>query len=155
MGFARPLDLLLEEGTGFLIFPWFGHHREHDSKDLAGRRFDEGAGLRLHQCVAVEREAKRAPAHGRVLGLVADVGEVGQGLVPADVQGAEDDRPVAGGREDLLVEPLLPFAARKSGGNQKLELGAEQADAVGPCEFAVGSVLGEAGVDEDADLDAV
>ena len=67
---ARPFDLLFEQGARLLIFPGLGDHREHDPQNLAARRLDQRAGLRLHQGRAVERQAKRAPAHRRVLGLV-------------------------------------------------------------------------------------
>ena len=83
------------------------------------------------------------------------VGQVGQRLVAADIDGSEDDRPVARGFEDLGVEPLLPVAPRKRGGHEELELGPEQADPVGPAHRQGRGILGKAGVDHHADLHPV
>ena len=79
MRLARPFDLLLEQGARLLIFPRLGDHREHHPQHLAARRLDQRPRLRLHQGRAVERQAQRAPAHRRILGLLLGiVGEIGQ-----------------------------------------------------------------------------
>ena len=100
---------------------------------------------------AFERQAQRAPAHGRILRFVADVGQIGQRLVAADVDRAEDDRLSVGRSEHLGIEPLLAVAAGQRRGNEELELGSEQADAVRARRLEVRRILGKAGIDHDAD----
>ena len=104
----RPGDLLFEQRPGLLIFPRLGNHREHHFERPPGSRFEQSAGLRLHQSRTVEGETQRPPAHRRILGLLLGVvGEVRQGLVATDVHRAEDHRAVARCFEHLGVEPLL------------------------------------------------
>ena len=93
--------------------PRLRDHREHDVERLARGRLEQRARLRLHQPVALEREAQRAPAHRRILLLAADLAaQIGQLLVAADVDGAEHHRLVARGVEHVAVEPRLPALAR-------------------------------------------
>ena len=67
-------------------------------RTLPPEGLEQRTGLRLHQRRAIQRQPERAPSHGRVLCLVADVGQIGEGLVAADIDGTEDDRLVAGRR---------------------------------------------------------
>src|SRR3546814_16718719 len=50
-------------------------------------------------------------------------------LVPADVGGAKDPRPIARRVEYVAIEALLPLALRQRRGDQELKLGAEQSAA--------------------------
>ena len=96
------------------------------------RRLDQRARLRLHQPAAVERDADRAPAHRRVLLPVVAIvlAQIRQRLVPADIDRAEHDGPVARGFQHVAVQPLLLLAHRHGRGNEELEFGAEQPDPV-------------------------
>jgi tetratricopeptide (TPR) repeat protein len=98
------------------------------------------------------REHRTLGAHYRC--LVALV-EVGQRLVSADVDRAEHHRLLPGQLDDLAVQPQLPLAAGQGGRDEELEFGAEQADSIGPRHVERGRILGQAGVDHDADRDAV
>ena len=118
LGVPGPFDLLLEQGAGFLIFPWLGDHREHDAQ---------------YRAVAMPRSARgpgpSSGSSGRAIGaaraspspdfrLVLLVGEIGQRLIAADVDGPEDHRLVAGGVEHALVQALLALAAGQGGGDR-------------------------------------
>src|SRR3546814_12156981 len=72
----------------------------------------------------------RSPAHRRILlhRILIDV-HIGERLVPADVDGAKDHRPIARRVEYVAIEALLPLALRQRRGDQELKLGAEQSDA--------------------------
>ena len=105
---------------------------------------------------ALEREAQRAPAHRRVLlALRRHRCQIGQRLVAADVDRAEDHRLVARGLEHVAVEPLLALALGQGGRDEELELGAEQADAVGAGQVERGHVVAQAGIDHQRDAQAV
>src|SRR5947209_13408743 len=82
--------------------------------------------------------------------LLGVVSEVRERLVAADVDGPEHDRSVACGFKHLGIKPQLPVAAGKSRRNEELELGTEQADAVGTSHRQRCRVLGKAGIDHDA-----
>src|SRR3546814_957369 len=86
--------------------------------------------------------AQRAPAHRRIFLLRAalDV-HIGQRLVAADVDGAEDHRPVARRVEHVAIEPLLAVARRQGRRDEKLEFGAEEPDAARPGQIERGDIF--------------
>jgi hypothetical protein len=75
------------------------------------------------------------------------VPKVGQNLVAADVERAERDRALASGIEDRLVDAGLLLKPREGRGDHELQLGAEQADAVGARLIEMRQVEHEAGID--------
>ena len=105
----QPLDFLVDHQPGLAELPGLGDHRHEDLHRPAIGRLQQRADLDAQQPRPVEREAQRAEAHGRVLlGLRAQVRDH---LVAADIEQAEDDRPVVGEPDrlaielDLLLEP--------------------------------------------------
>ena len=108
--------------------------------------------------ISVSRSSARRSARQPIAGFSSALGagvEIGQALVAADVDGAEDDRLVAGRVEHRAVEPLLALAPRQGRRDQELEFGAEQADAVGAGRAQRGDVVAQAGIDHHRDADAV
>src|SRR3546814_18110197 len=74
--------------------------------------------------------AQRAPAHRRIFLLRAALDiHIGQRLVAADVDGAEDHRPAARRVEHVAIEPLLTVARWQGRRHEELEFGSEQPDA--------------------------
>src|SRR3546814_19758577 len=66
-------------------------------------------------------------AHRRIFLLRADLDiHIGLRLVAADVDGAEDHRPVARRVEHVAIEPLLTVARWQGRRHEELEFGAEQ-----------------------------
>ena len=150
---VQPFALMLDQSTGGFIFPRLRHHREHDVEYLARARLQQRARLCFHQPVAIKRKAERAPAHGGIVLqlLVAIPLHIGQRLVAADIDGAENDWPVARRVQHILVKPLLLFALRQGRGHQELELGAEQADAIRADQVQRLRVFAQARIDHQFD----
>ena len=81
--------------------------------------------------------------------------EVGDLLIAAHIEGADDDRGALEGRGDLTVSLELLLLGGKLGGVHEEELGAEQTDGLGVVLESVGDVLGAADVAGEDLLDAV
>jgi hypothetical protein len=79
----------------------------------------------------------------------------GRDLVAAEVDGAEDDRAIPRPLNDGLVEGRLLVEPRHRFGRHELEFGAEQADALGAHLVQMVEVEGQAGIDQQVDLDPV
>ena len=147
---ALPLDQRL----GFAELPRLADHRKHDVERTAGGAFQQRPCLDLHQRRPAERQAQCAPAHRRVFLLVVAL-QIGHCLVAADIDGAEDHRPRAGGIEDTAIQRLLAFAARQRRRHQKLEFGAEQPDAIGAGQVQRLRIIGKPGVHHHLDAGAI
>src|SRR5205814_374481 len=80
------------------------------------------------QCRALQRHANRAPAHRRI--FLLGLAQIGQHLVGADVEGAEDDRLSLGLAQDGRIVPHLRAEAREVVGHHELQFSAVKADAV-------------------------
>src|SRR3546814_17909539 len=76
-------------------------------------------------------------------------------LVPADVGGAKDPRPIARRVEYVAIEALLPLALRQRRGDQELKLGAEQSDAARAGQVERRDILTQSRVYHQFDGDAV
>ena len=118
------------------------------------------ASSRARACafINVSRSSARRSARQPIAGFSSASGlvfEIGQALVAADVDGAEDDRLVAGGVEHRAVEPLLRLALGQGRRDQELEFGAEQADPVGAGRAQSGDVVAEARIDHHRDAQPV
>ena len=82
--------------------------------------------LAAQQSRPVESEPDRTPAQSRV--LLLDIAHIGQHLVPADVEGAECHRPVAGGIQHGAIERELLGGPGQRRRHHELQLGPKQAD---------------------------
>ena len=89
----------------------------------------------------------------RVLLLVR--AEIGQHLVAADIERAEGHRPLAGGIEDGFVDARLLLEPREGRGDHELQLGAEEADAIGARLVEMRQIEHETGIDVERDPLAV
>ncbi len=147
------VEFAIEHRAGHPEFVDGRHHRRHDLEVAPRGGADEGAKLHPQQRRPVEPDAKRAPAERRVFLLQAL--HVGQKLVAADVEGAEGDRPVAGGVEDGAIELLLRAGPGKARGEHELQFGAEEADRLRAGLGEMGHVDKQAGVHVQADRHAV
>ena len=138
-------DLAVDQRAGRRELGHVGDHRQHDPELAPMRGPEQRPDLGAEQRRPVERHADGAPADRRVL-LLAHA-EVGQHLVAADIERAEHHRPVAGGVEDRLVEAGLLLEPREGRRDHELQLGAEQADAVGARLIEMRQVEQQAGID--------
>ena len=136
-----------------LIFPRLGDHREHHPQHAARAtpRSARGPAPSSASTRSSARRSARQPIAGFSASSLSSV-EIGQRLVAADVDGAEDDRLVAGGVEHLLVEPLLALAARAAcAETRNWNSVRNRPMPSAPVEFERGGVLGQAGIDHQRD----
>ncbi len=94
-----PRHLVVHQGARRAEFLHAGDQGEHHAERAPLSGPDQGAQLQAQQGWPVQAQAHRAPAQGRVV-LALGV-QIGQHLVAAQVQGAEDHRHVAGAVDDL------------------------------------------------------
>ena len=87
------------------------------------------AQLRAQQARPVERQADRPPAERRVFFFRR--AEIGHDLVAADIERAEGHRLAGRLLHDVAIEGFLLLHLRHGRGDHELQLGAEQADALG------------------------
>ena len=113
----------------------------------------QGARLQPEQGRPLEGKADCPPAERRI--VLARHMQVGERLVRADIEGAEHHRPVAGGGQNRLIELGLLVEAREPLRHHELQLGAEQADAVGPGVRQMRQVDDQSGIDAERDPLAV
>ena len=111
---------------------------------MPGRGAQHGADLRAQQRRAVETHAHRPPTHGRV--LLLRLAQVVQHLVAADIERAEDHRPVARAADDGAVGFDLPLQLGQRARQHEEQLGAEQPDPVGARVAQMRHVDEQAGV---------
>ncbi len=104
-------------------------HGEHDLDIAAHAGTHERAQLRLEKLGHGQRDTNRPPAPERVRLLWER--QVGRRLVAADVQRANDDRPVAHNLRHVLVDGELLFLAGRRQPFLEEEFGAQEADAFG------------------------
>ncbi len=114
-----------------------------------GRGPQQRSHLRAQQPRTVEPEADRAPAQRRV--LLLRLAQIGQHLVAADVEGAEHHRLLPGFRHHRAVHLCLLLEPRQGGRHHELQLGAEQADAVGAGFGKMRHVHQQSGIDVQLD----
>lgn len=128
-------------------------HRNHHVQIAAVGSADQGPQLRAQQRRAVERHADAAPAESRI--LFRDGLHVGQHLVAADIESAEDDGLAARARQDVAVDLGLVVEARERRRHHELELGTEETDAVSARFLEMGHLDLEARVDQQLDAAAI
>ena len=147
---------LLDRGQRLVDLVRVREHR-HQQLDLAVvRGAQDGAQLRLEHRRFGQRQADRAQAERRV-GLDA-VGEhlvEVRPLVVAEVEGADGHRPPLHAAHDLAVGLELLVLAGHVAAAEEEELGAEQADALGPRLQRCRNVARHLDVGEQFDVDAV
>ena len=109
-----------------------------------GRGLQQGAHLDAEQLRPIHRHADGTPAHGRIffLGLT----QIGQHLVAADVEGAEDHRPAGCFLDHSAVEIGLFVEPRKGIRQHELQFRAVEPDAVGAAFGEMRHVDQEAGI---------
>ncbi len=139
---ARPVELIDAR-----------HHREHDGDVAAVRRLQKRAHLRAQEARPIEPDADRPPAERRV--FLLDRPLIGQDLVSADIERAEDHREVARRAQHGIVEPSLLRRRRQALGDHELQLGAEEPDALRSGLLDMRQIDRETGVQREHDLDAV
>ena len=121
-----------------------GDERHHDADVAEGARAQQGAQLGAVQVLARQAVADGAEAHERVVLLLE--AQVGDLLVAADVERADDDRLALADERGLLVGLELLVLGGHGGFVHEQELGAEQADALGVALHRLRGVVGLADV---------
>ena len=150
---AQMGELALDQRLGLVEFLDGGDHREHELQIASAGRPQQRADLAAQQARPIEPEPDRAPAQRRI--LLLDIAHIGQHLVAADVERAEDHRPVAGGIEHGAVERELLGGTREAGRHHELQFGAEQPDAGRAGLLDVRQIHRKSGIDHQRDLLAV
>ena len=150
--FFQVLAGFAEHHLGVLQLEHRAHEREHDA-DVAGRAGPQDRPqLRAEHIRVLEREADAAQAEEGV-GLVFGKRNAGQ-LVGAEVDRPHDDRLVAHRGGDGRVRGRLLFFGRLIVAREEEELGAIEADAVGPALLALLDFVGELDVAQQLDAHA-
>ena len=112
-----------------MIFIDIGDHREHDLEIAALARNQKRPHLQAQQRRPVQRHADGTPAQRRI--VFPRLPQIGQGLVGADIERAENHRLAIGLLENGLVVPHLRGQARKPAGHHEMQFGAVKPDAIG------------------------
>ena len=144
---AFAFEGLLHLGAGGGEFLALGDEGEHDRERPAVGGADERLKLHPHDAGLVEPDAHRPPAEGRV-GLVGGC-HVGQHLVGADVERAEGDALALGGVHHAGVELAEFGALGHVVADEELQLGPEEAHALGAGAVEAGQVGHETGVHQE------
>ena len=114
-----PGALLVEQAFRRLELGDLADHRELDVQIAPGGGAQQGPQLLAQHRRPVEPDANRAPAHRRI--VLGRFRQVWQYLVAADIERAEDDRPLAGLFKGAAVEIRLlgdlreTYCAREAG----------------------------------------
>ena len=144
---------LVQDVLGVVELPQAGDHGEHDAQVAVGRSPQQGPQLGLEEVLAGQADADGAVAQGGVL-LVVQL-HIIDGLVRADVAGADDDLLGGQGLHHLLVGLELVLLGGVVLAVQVDELGAEQAHAAGVVLLDRAHVPDAADVGVDVDGGAV
>ncbi len=140
-------QFLVEQAAGRFELGDLGDHRELDEKVVAAGGAQQGAQLLAQHRRAIEADADGAPAHRRI--VLGRVRQVGQHLVAADIERAEDDRPALGLFVDAPVKCGLIGDIGKGVARQQRDLGAKQPDPVGAGRAQLGEVEQQAGIEQE------